>query len=97
MDLTKYNEFAAYKILRAYTSPNLKKQSTPIINNSMIFNDKIKSKNPELYAIRDYLLNKEETKETIFNGGKVDKLLLEKLKDIYMGDTKVKDIKKVLK
>lgn len=97
MDLTKYNELAAYKILRAYTNPDLKKQSTPIINNKLIIGEKMKTKNQDLFAVKDYLSRKRDTDETIFNGGNISKELLEELRDIYMGDTKVKNIEKVLK
>ena len=97
MDLTNYNEFAAYKILRAYTSTDLKKITTPIENNEMLFGTKNKIKNKELLPVKEYIEMNKETEETIFNGGNVDKKLLEMLKDVYMGDTKVKNIEKVLK
>ena len=97
MDLTNYNEFVAYKILRAYTSTDLKKITTPIENNEMLFGTKNKIKNKELLPVKEYIEMNKETEETIFNGGNVDKKLLEMLKDVYMGDTKVKHIEKVLK
>jgi hypothetical protein len=45
----------------------------------------------------NYLKDLEDSPENILNGGKVEDKLLENLKDIYMGDTKVNDIRKVLK
>jgi hypothetical protein len=63
----------------------------------MLFGKKNKIKNKELLPVKEYIEMNKETEETIFNGGNVDKKLLEMLKDVYMGDTKVKNIEKVLK
>ena len=92
-----YNEFAAYKILRAYTSINGKEKSTPIKNNNDICGKKFKNKNKDYMDAFNYLKGLEDSPETIYNGGKVDVKTLLNLRDIYMGDTKVKDIRKVLK
>lgn len=96
-DLDYYNEYVAYKILRAYTSTDGKKKSTPIINNNEIYGRKFKNKNVDYMNAFNYLKDLEDSPENILNGGKVDDKTLETLRDIYMGDTKVKDIRKVLK
>lgn len=96
-NLDYYNEYVAYKILRAYTSSDGKKKSTPIINNNEIYGRKFKNKNVDYMNAFNYLKDLEDSPENILNGGKVEDKLLENLKDIYMGDTKVKDIRKVLK